>query len=848
MSSLTFEYRRLFDATPNPCLVMGRDLVIVTANTAYLSLVRRELDAIAGRLLWDVFSIDEETRRLATASIENVLRTGRADEMSLLRFDFPRPASEGGGMARRFWRVVHAPVSDEQGAVAFLVQQSTDVTNEELLREAVETASPDLDEQRRDALERITEVVRAARDPAELACNAAEIVGTLLGVSRAGYVRYDPADDTLHVERDWTARGTASLSGRWPLRRLGSLVAALRRGVIVRVDDVRADERTRDAARIFAASLVRSFVAVPVIEQGKLVALFFVSDPQPRAWASPDIAFIREAAERTRTATERLRSEAAWKVAMADLRALNATLESNIVERSQALRLYENIVQSDNSPVAAWGPDFRLIAFNNAHNREYRQIYGIEQRVGDLVVDPLRPEEAEVLHGYMARALAGESFVVRHEFDNLARGSACWELTYNPLRDEAGRIIGAFHHASDITGEIRAGAELAMAQDALRQSQKMEAVGQLTGGLAHDFNNLLTGVMGNLELMHTRIARGRTDDLDRLIAAAQGAGRRAASLTQRLLAFSRRQTLDPKPTDVNRLVAGMEDLLRRTMGPSHEVEVIGADGLWIANIDGAQLENALLNLCINARDAMPDGGTLTIETANRAIDRDAARAGTLSPGEYLTIAVKDTGVGMDRQTIERAFEPFFTTKPLGEGTGLGLSMVYGFARQSHGEVRIESEPGEGTTICLYLPRHVGEAEAAEDDERAGEHEAASGQAILLIDDEMSVRHLIDEVLDEAGYTVTAVADGAAGLRVLQSETRIDLLITDVGLPGGMNGRQIADAARALRPRLDVLFITGYAESAAVGQGQLEPGMQLLTKPFTMAALLNKVAEMMQARS
>ena len=398
----------------------------------------------------------------------------------------------------------------------------------------------------------------------------------------------------------------------------------------------------------------------------------------------------------------------------------------------------------------------------------------------------------------------------------------------------------------DVTAERERDAELARAQEQLRQAQKMEAVGQLTGGLAHDFNNLLTGMMGNLELLQLRVARGRLDDLDRFVLAAQGAGRRAAALTQRLLAFSRRQTLDPKPTDVNRLIAGMEDLLRRTVGPATVIEVVGAGGLWPANIDAGQLENALLNLCINARDAMPDGGRLTIETANKWLDDRSGRERDLPPGQYLSLCVTDTGTGMSADTIARAFEPFFTTKPLGEGTGLGLSMIYGFARQSNGQVRIYSELGQGTTICVYLPRHVGDALLPEQEDAIASAAAASGETVLVVDDEATIRHLIDEVLDEVGYTVIGAADGAAGLKVLQSGARIELLITDVGLPGGMNGRQVADAARLLRPGLKVLFITGYAENAAVGNGHLEPGMELLTKPFTMEALTAKVAAMMQA--
>ncbi|HEY8610547.1 MAG TPA: ATP-binding protein [Roseomonas sp.] len=381
------------------------------------------------------------------------------------------------------------------------------------------------------------------------------------------------------------------------------------------------------------------------------------------------------------------------------------------------------------------------------------------------------------------------------------------------------------------------------AEEALRQAQKMEAVGQLTGGLAHDFNNLLAGITGSLEMLRTRVAQGRTGELERYIVAAQGASKRAATLTHRLLAFSRRQALDPKPTDINRLVAGMEDLIRRTMGPAVVVEVVAAGGLWATLVDTNQLENALLNLCINARDAMPNGGKLTIETGNRWLDERSAQDRDLAPGQYASLCVSDTGTGMPPEVIERAFDPFFTTKPVGQGTGLGLSMIYGFVRQSGGQVRIYSELGQGTTMCLYLPRHFGEAEAAEATEvtkRIEAPRAGQGETVLVVDDEPTVRMLITEVLEDLGYTAIEATAGPAGLRVLQSNAHIDLLVTDVGLPGGMSGRQLAEAGRAVRPGLKVLFITGYAENAVINHGHLEPGMHMLMKPFAMDTLASRI--------
>lgn len=530
----------------------------------------------------------------------------------------------------------------------------------------------------------------------------------------------------------------------------------------------------------------------------------------------------------TNETTARVLADAALEKSQAQLKAANLILEQRVEERTAER---DRVWQLTNDLMATARLDGYLIQVNPAWTR----LLGwteeqILTRPFIEIVD--RADHAETAN-VVARLAAGEmvtGFVDRV----LASDGSFRTIMWTAVPDTGSDLF--YIIGRDLTEQHRT-------EEALRQAQKMEAVGQLTGGLAHDFNNLLTGMMGNLELLQHRVARGRLEDLDRFVLAAQGAGRRAASLTQRLLAFSRRQTLDPRPTDVNRLIGGLEDMLRRTIGPENSLEVVGAGGLWTACIDAGQLENALLNLCINARDAMPDGGRLTIETANKWLDERSARERDLPPGQYLSVCVTDTGSGMDQHTIERAFEPFFTTKPLGHGTGLGLSMIYGFARQSGGQVRIYSELGMGTTVCIYLPRYLGDAEDDVQEMVDALPDQGSG-TILIVDDEATIRHLVDEVLDEVGYTVIGAADGAAGLKVLQSGARIDLLITDVGLPNGMNGRQVADAGRSLRPGLKVLFITGYAENAAVGNGHLEPGMELLTKPFSLDALINKVSEMM----
>jgi PAS domain S-box-containing protein len=533
--------------------------------------------------------------------------------------------------------------------------------------------------------------------------------------------------------------------------------------------------------------------------------------------------------------TEVHRTTAALRASEARLRELNADLERRVIERTQARGVTWQVSPDLMGALNSQG-------YFETSNPAWRTVLGWteEEVASQSIFELLHPDDVERTQAGFDLTQQGQPAI---RFPNRYR---CKDGGYRWISwvgvPEDGMV---YCSGRDITEEKAAEAELAQAQEALRQSQKMEAVGQLTGGIAHDFNNLLAGISGALELLEKRLAEGRLAGVERYIDLAQGSTRRAAALTQRLLAFSRRQMLDPKPTDLNRLIGGMEDLIRRTVGPSIEVEVVGAAGLWLTQVDPSQLENALLNLAINARDAMPGGGRITVETANKWMDQRAAKERELTQGQYVSLCVTDTGTGMTPEVISRAFDPFYTTKPLGHGTGLGLSMIHGFVRQSGGQVRIYSEVGAGTTMCLYLPRYMGDLEAAEAPDAESSIEAGHGETILVIDDEEPVRMLITEVLEAAGYRVLTAPDGASGLKILQSDVRIDLLVTDVGLPGGINGRQVADAARTTRPALKVLFVTGYAENAVVGNGHLDAGMQVITKPFAMTALSARVGEIIE---
>ncbi len=686
-------FAQLFDQSPSfMAMLDGPEHRFVLANPGYQRLVGPR--ALIGLTVRE--ALPELAGQGYLELLDGVYRTGDAFTAHGARYESP------GG--EHYVDFVFQPIRDALGVVTGIFVEGVDVTGRMKA------------ERRRAALAGFTDLLRVLGSAQEICAAAAELLGRTLAVSRAGYALVDAAAEDAVVPCDWTQPGVASVAGELNLRHYGSFVDDLKADRIVRIADVAADARTASALTALGQRGVGALLHVPVLEQGRLVALLFASNAVPRDWSDEDCDFMREVAGRTRTAVERARTEA-------ELREVNESLERKVAQRTQELMEVE------------------------AH---------------------------------------------------------------------------------------------------FRQAQKMEAIGQLTGGIAHDFNNLLGSMSASLQVLEKRLAAQRYDNAERYIGMAQASVRRAASLTQRLLAFSRRQTLDPKPTDVNRLMAGIEEIVRRTVGPSVELEVVGAGGLWLTRVDAPQLENALLNLCINARDAMaPHGGRLTIETANKWLDDRAAAERELPPGQYISICVTDTGSGMTPEVVARAFDPFFTTKPMGQGTGLGLSMVYGFVRQSGGQVRIYSVPGEGTTMCLYLPRHLGDAEPDLEQERSRYEHQADGEVVLVIEDEASIRSLIAEELQDMGYQVVSAADGPAGLHILQSDRRIDLLLTDVGLPGGLNGRQVADAARVTRPQLKVLFITGYAENAAVGNGLLEYGMQVITKPFDMEALAGKVREMIE---
>jgi PAS domain S-box-containing protein len=531
--------------------------------------------------------------------------------------------------------------------------------------------------------------------------------------------------------------------------------------------------------------------------------------------------------------TERHNSEEALRASEARLRQLNADLELQVIQRAQARGLTWKL-----------SPDL-LGALNSkgyfeTANPAWESVLGwTEAEILSMsIFDLLHPDDLEHTRAGFELTQVGQPalrFVNRYRRKN---GSYRW-ISWIGIPEEG----YVYCTGRDVTDEREAEIELAAAQEALRHSQKMEAIGELTGGVAHDFNNLLTGIIGSLDIIRRRMAAGRVDEIPRFMDAASASAQRAGALTHRLLAFARRQSLDIRPNDVNRVIGDMEDLLHRTLGEHIQLECsLGAD-LWTAFTDANQLESAVLNLALNARDAMPDGGQLTIETANARLDAAyTSRQDDVEPGDYVVIGVSDTGSGMPPDVVAKAIDPFFTTKAAGKGSGLGLSMIYGFAKQSGGHLRIYSEVGHGTTVKLYLPRALQDAvilkKAVRDAPRG------QGETILVVEDDATVRMILSDVLEELGYNVLLASDARPAIPILQSDRRIDLMVSDVILPH-INGRKLAEIARASRPDLKVLFVTGYAENATFRGDFLDAGMDMLTKPFALDDLGAKVRAMIE---
>ncbi|QGH65804.1 PAS domain-containing protein [Xanthomonas oryzae pv. oryzicola] len=782
---------RLFEQAPMfMAFLSGPQHRVEFANPCYSRLIGHR--DVIGRPLAEALPDAVEQGHLGR--LDEVYRSGRAFSANALPYNVH--AVPGGPSERRLLDLVYQPIAGADGTISGIFVQGLDITDRISLERAVREAEA----RNRQILDSVMDYAIIATDMHGRVTSWNEGARRILGWSEAEMLgqslqrTFTPEDverRQILIEAAAALESGSGMDERWHVRKSGEQFWA----------------------------------------NGSLMVL--------REETGEAIGFVKVLRDRT---AERLASEA--------LRKSERRLDALVRASSQSIF----------SASADW--------------------HQLRQLVGDGVLSEavsatpdwqamVHPDDRARLAHALAQATVNRSGVDVEYRVLGADGCMGWTLMRAiPLLDECEQIAEWFGTSADITDKRVAeeqlrqltetleervrerSAALLLAEEKLRQSQKMEAVGQLTGGLAHDFNNLLTAISVGLELLQTRIEQGKYDRLDRYVEMAQSSAARATALTQRLLAFSRRQTLAPTALDVEALVRGMHDIIARTLGPSIALRLRPADEAWQVLVDAPQLENALLNLCINARDAMRDGGQLIISLHNRALDAAAAQQLELPAGDYVCLSVQDTGTGMTAEVMGKVFEPFFTTKPIGQGTGLGLSMIYGFTRQSGGHVRIDSEVGVGTTMALYLPRFTGVL--AQDDaapaNRPLQRSASHSCTVLLVEDETAIRVLISEVLTEAGYRVIETAEGSAAVERLRSQEHIDVLVTDVGLTGSLNGRQVADAGRQSRPALPVLFVTGYAASAAVGAGQLDDGMEVLTKPFQAVELERRVAQLLERRA
>ncbi|MGH7044530.1 MAG: PAS domain S-box protein [Acetobacteraceae bacterium] len=656
---------------------------------------------------------------------------------------------------------------------------------------------------------------------------------TLSGASRAAFAQFRMPRNTAIFDPTYRGIGT------------------------IRSNDILADPRYGKSPPHYGLPKghlpVRSYLAVPVVSRsGEVLGGLFFGHADPGVFServeriiagiAAQMAIAIDNARLYRTSLQELDGR---RRAEQELQALNGTLEQRVRERTQQLEAsFEQLRESERHfrllvesvrdyAMFQIDPQGRVVKWNSGAARLHG--YTAAEMVGRHI--SCLYTEADLASGLLEKMIARATSVGRYEVEcwrvRKGGGTFWMNVTLHAIRDEVGQLLGFTKVTRDLT-------EKRGVEEQLRQSQKLEAVGRLTGGVAHDFNNTLTVINGNLETLQRRLSERGDGPLQRLVNSALLASSRAAVLTHQLLAFSRRQPLQPKPVSVNPLISGVSEMLRRTFAETIAVETVLAGGVWLIHVDVNQLESCMLNLAVNARDAMPDGGKLTIESANVHLDESYTSTTDVAAGQYVGIFVSDTGVGMTAEVVSKAFEPFFTTKQIGQGTGLGLSQVYGFVKQSSGHVKIYSEVGSGTTVKIYLPRLLLQEEAAAGHPAPVMVPDGKGETVLVVEDEGELRQLAVEMLEELGYRVLHAPDGATGLRLLDRHPEIVLVFTDVGLPGGMNGRQLADEARRRKPHLKVLFTTGYARNAIVHHGRLDPGVELITKPFTFAGLAAKV--------
>ncbi|MET0962839.1 MAG: ATP-binding protein [Noviherbaspirillum sp.] len=772
----------------------GADFAVLAASASLLRNMRTSRPAVLGQPVFSLFAAGNGEApaggaQMMRKSLEAVLQSRERDCLPTLRLDLP---GADGQAEEHYWEFCNTPVIDEGGRLTGILLHAENVTR--LRRPEQHLTARALGESRQ------------RQDSA-------------LDAGLIGFFEWDVVEGQIFGDERFA--GMYDMAASEHGLPLSALLAR------VHPDDRQPLRRCLATALATHADYTREFRVLR--EDGNV------------RWLLVRACCYLQHGDKPLRYTGTAIDVSASKLAEAQVRKLNARLAALVKERTSALRMREAqmraIFETSHQFQALLSADGVLLDANPV------SLEAIAAQLPDVVGQPFHEtpwfacsvEARNVVRASVARACAGEA--VRRELTiDLPDGRRSFDFAMRPILGREDAVIGIIAEATDTTGRRRA-------EEQLRQSQKMEAIGQLTGGIAHDFNNLLAGIIGSLDLMRHRLNAGQTQDQLRHIDMATASAQRAATLTQRLLAFSRRQTLDLKPVDVNELVAGMADLLSRTLSRNIELTFRLAPDPWLAYSDANQLENALLNLALNARDAMNEGGKLTITTRNVMLDeRYASTRPELNPGAYLMLSVSDTGTGMTPEVIAKAFDPFFTTKPMGQGTGLGLSMIYGYVKQSSGHVAIHSHPGQGSTVTLYLPRHSAGLPAPQEPQAAPALPAGSGERILLVEDEAPLRAIMFETLSRLGYRIEQASDATAAMALISAGEPPDLLITDVGLPG-LSGRQLAEQARKLQPGMKVLFITGYA-GPLVRADFLKDGMDMVAKPFTLDAFAFKVRYML----
>lgn len=838
------------DGEVQKLLAIGRDLTEVNQSSVRLQLAL-DAGAIAGTWMWDDNSglvigdarlaetlgldgqalqqgvpvttfyaaIEPEDQARVAEAIESAVRLGGK---CVFEFRVCSPA----GSVRWFRGNGRCDLNEERRPIRFTgIVFDIDQSKRQSLRQT--------------ALVELGDRLRALENADEMEDVASGILCRELQVDCAAYGTVDEAGTgwligTMRPARAdsvISTRQQASIRGFHAFRDYGDYGPLLARGRTVAISDVQNDPLTAHHADRFALLNIQAVLNVPLFKFGRLVGVMCVFSSAPHIWTEEEIVFTRAVADRTHAAMRQARTQQ-------QLREMNVLLEERIRQRTRERDKLWTIAK-----------DLFIIISRSGHYLAVspswlRALGYMQEGLVGLSIDALcHPDDQAAVREAFDRALQSTPWSDIGLDVRMMHRNGTWRLYNWNFNNEGDSVYGV---GRDVT-------ERNDLEEQLRQSQKMEAVGQLTGGLAHDFNNLLAGIGGSLELLEMRLAQGRTTGLDRYITASQDAVRRASSLTHRLLAFSRRQPLDPVPTDVNELVKGLKTLLQGSVGPTVSIDMKLAPALWVTRIDANQLENAVLNICINARDAMQDkGGQLRIVTLNKTLGVAAGNELGLSPGDYVLLQIEDDGCGMSEETAKRAFDPFFTTKPQGKGTGLGLSMIYGFARQSGGGASLHSRLGEGTSVSLFLRRYSGTAEqfSIVKETPLITQEGSpwlAGRVVMVVDDEDAVRLIVSDVVRDLGARVLAAGDGAAALTLSDRfpEIQPDVMITDIGMPGGMNGRQLAIRMREKVPGLKILFITGYAEQNVLEDGLLEPGCALLVKPFSTEALSRKLFQLIE---